>query len=305
MSNNLPLTSETAPRARMEVRRVPFSYEARSPKQRAGHWNADKPEFSQIVNSGSLAMPYLEPYLIRTMRMARDKITDPALQNELDLYVAQESTHFRQHKKFNDTLRDAGYAAAQTIEERLDADYKKLSDRRSLRFNLAYAEGFESMALAIGEMLIEDREYLFGDSDPATASLILWHFVEEIEHKNVTFDVFKHLHGSYFWRMLGLIYATGHIFWRMGQGYRALLREDGLWSDFSSRWRMLRLLGRIMKNILPKWFRIWRPGYHPSQVPDPKWGLAWAELFDKAPHGAARLDTTRLDAPLPVALSLA
>jgi len=301
--SDVSLNAANEPRARMEVRRVPFSYAVRTPKQRAGHWNEASPEFSQIVNSGSLAMPYLEPYLIRTMRQARDKITDPQLQKELDFYVAQEATHFRQHKKFNDTLSEAGYVATAPIEARLAKDYAKLGDTRSLRFNLAYAEGFESMALAIGHMLIDDREYLFGDSDPAIASLILWHFVEEIEHKNVTLDVFKHLHDSYFWRMVGLVYATGHIFWRMGQGYRALLREDGLWWNLKSRWRMARLLGRIMKNILPKWFRIWRPSYHPSQVPDPEWGLAWAQLFDDAPQGAASLDTSRLGEPLPIALS--
>lgn len=299
---DLSLETVSDARPRMEVRRVPFSYETRTPKQQAGHWNAASPEFSHIVNSGSLAMPYLEPYLIKTMRQAREKITDPALQKDLDFYVAQEATHFRQHKKFNDTLSAAGYAATQKIEAQLDKDYKELGDKRSLRFNLAYAEGFESMALAIGHMLIEDREYLFGNSDPAVASLVLWHFVEEIEHKSVTFDVFKHLHDSYFWRMVGLVYATGHIFWRMGQGYRDLLREDGLWWDLKSRWRMARLLGRIMKNVLPKWLRIWRPRYHPRQVPDPQWGLAWADLFDNAPRDAANLDTTRLGEPLPVAL---
>ena len=97
---------------------------------------------------------------------ARDKISDPQLQKELDFYVAQEATHFRQHKKFNDTLTEAGYAATAKIEARLAQDYKDLGDKKSLKFNLAYAEGFESMALAIGEMLIEDREYLFGNSGP-------------------------------------------------------------------------------------------------------------------------------------------
>jgi hypothetical protein len=156
------------------------------------------------------------------------------------------------------------------------------------------------MALVIGHMLIKDREYLFGDSDSAVASLVLWHFVEEIEHKNVAFDVFDHLHGSYFWRMVGLVYATLHIFWRTGQGYRALLREDGLWRSMACRWRMTKLLGRIFKNILPGWFRIWRPGYHPSQVEDPTWGAAWAKLYSEDTAQAAALDTHNLTAAQPV-----
>lgn len=298
---DIAIDGGTAARERMEVRRVPFTYEQRTPKQRAGHWNPGSPEFSHIVNAASLAMPYLEPYLIKTMRQARDKITDPQLQKELDLYCAQEATHFRQHKKFNDTLSDAGYAATADIEALLAKDYKDLGDKKSLHFNLAYAEGFESMALAIGHMLIEDREFLFGNSDTSVASLVLWHFVEEIEHKNVAFDVFDHVYGSYFWRIVGLIYATSHIMWRTGQGYRALLREDGLWNSFATRWRMTKMLGRIFRKLLPKMAKIFRPGYHPSKVADPKWGLAWAELFDAAPDGAAHLDTTRLHEPLPVA----
>jgi predicted metal-dependent hydrolase len=270
-------------------------------KMKIGHWNTAKPEYSHIVNAGSIAMPYLEPYLIRTMRKAKPMISDPNLQAELDLYIKQEATHYKQHRKFNDTLKEAGYEVVCSLEETLLADYSKFENNRSLKFNLAYAEGFESMALAIGQMLIEDREYLFGESDAGVASLVLWHFVEEIEHKNVTFDVLEHIYGSYFWRMLGLVCATGHISFRIGQGYRALLREDGLWSQRGSRWKMAKLLCRLLGNIAPKWFRIWKPGYHPSKIADPSWGKEWAKMFESDASSVAKLDTSQLAAASPVA----
>ena len=72
-----------------------------------------------------------------------------------------------------------------------------------MRFNLAYAEGFEALALVIGQMLIEDRVHLFGNSNSAVSSLVLWHFVEEIEHKSVAYDVLHHLHPGYFLRIGG------------------------------------------------------------------------------------------------------
>tara|TARA_A100000171_G_scaffold48536_1_gene56130 strand:- start:407 stop:1279 length:873 start_codon:yes stop_codon:yes gene_type:complete len=281
---------------RMQLRRVPFTYE----ETKSAHWNAQRPEFSQIVNAASLAMPYLEPYLIRSMRKARALITSEPLQKELDLYIAQEATHFRQHQKFNDELAAMGYKALSPFEAKLAHDYQRLGETKSLKFNLAYAEGFESMALAIGEMLIEDRDYLFGGSDPHVASLILWHFVEEIEHKNVAFDVFDHLYGSNTWRLIGLAYATGHIFWRTGQGYRALLKEDGLWRNFKSRWRLAKILTRIFARLTPKLLRILAPGYHPSKVKDPDWAVAWATLYHDMPERVAALDTHRLHAPYPV-----
>jgi len=268
---------------------MPFAFLARHES-----WNPGKPEFAHIVNSASLAMPYLEPYLIKSMRKARPLIEDAALLEELDRYIKQEATHYRRHKEFNDTLSKKGYSSVRKMEDTLAKDYAALESKRSLRFNLAYAEGFEAMALAIGEMLIEDREYLFGNSDSAVASLILWHFVEEIEHKNVAFDVFDHLYGSYLWRIIGLVYATSHIFWRTGQGYRALLKEDGLWWSAASRWELLKVLGRIAANIAPRWLRILKPGYHPKQVSDPEWGLAWASAFASGNEDLAQLDTQRL-----------
>ena len=284
--------------ARMTVRQVDFLY----PPAMKAHWNPGQPEFSQIVNAASLAMPYLEPYLIKSMRAARPQITDPALQADLDAYVRQEAAHYKQHRLFNDELKARGYQCIEALEARLQRDYADLEARRSLAFNLGYAEGFECMALVIGHMLVSDREYLFGDSESGVASLVLWHFVEEIEHKNVTYDVFNHLHGNYFLRVRGVLYALTHIFLRTRSGYQALLKEDGLWRNWRSRWTLAKLLARIFGYITPRLLRILLPGYDPRQVSDPPWARAWAALFARD-RSALRLDTRRLDAPEPIALS--
>ena len=282
---------------RMKVRRISFSYR----RETALHWNVGKPEFSQIVNSASLAMPYLEPYLIKTMREARPLITDAPLVRDLDLYCAQESAHYRQHRKFNDELKALHPDTINKLEAVFAADYTRLGRERSLKFNLAYAEGFESMALAIGHTLIEEREFLFGGAESAVASLILWHFVEEIEHKNVTFDVFKHISGNYVWRLIGLFYATGHIMWRIRSGYHALLKADGLWRNLRSRLALAHALIRIFSNLTLKFLRILHPAYHPSKVADPAWMLAWAKLYETS-EITARIDTDRLREPLPTFL---
>ncbi len=283
---------------RMTLRRPPFSFQ----RDKALHWNTAKPEFSQIVNAASLAMPYLEPYLIKTMREARPLITDAALVGALDLYCAQESAHYRQHRRFNDELKAVAPDAVVPHETELAADYAWLGANRSLRFNLAYAEGFESMALAIGHMLIEDRVFLFGKAETSVASLVLWHFVEEIEHKNVAFDVFEHLSGSNFWRIVGLVYATGHIFRRTRSGYHRLLKADGLWVDWRSRLTLLRVILRIFRKLSPRLLRILVPGYHPAMLADPTWMKNWEVLHLHDASGPARLDTRRLHEDVPVPL---
>ncbi len=282
--------------ATMLVRRMSFPY----PASLKGWWNAARPEFSHMVNAGSLSMPYLEPYLIEVMKQARTRITDPQLRQDVDLYIAQESTHFRQHQQFNRRLADMGYASVPAHEARLKADYEALGKNRSLTFNIAYAEGFEAMGLCVGHMLIEDREYLFGNADPAVSSLILWHFVEEVEHKTVTYDVFKALDGRYSWRIYGLLYATIHIFFRAWQGYRALLIEDGRWFNLRNRLVVYGLLARMFSRLVPRLLRIFKPGYDPRQVTDPSWATAWRRLHDEGRTGLGRLDTSRLSEAEPV-----
>lgn len=280
----------------MRVRRMKFPY----PDSLRTWWNPARPEFSHIVNSASLAMPYLEPYLIETMRKAREKIADPKLIAELDLYVGQESTHFRQHQQFNKRLAECGYASVPKMEALLKSDYEAFARTRSLTFNLAYAEGFESMALAIGHLLVNDREYLFRDGDSAVGSLILWHFVEEIEHKCVTFDVFKALHGGYWWRVYGLFYATIHIMARTRQGYRAMLIEDGRWFTLASRLTLYRLLLRIAGQVVPRFLRVLRPNYDPREVPDPEWVRAWWRMHREGGEGLGDLDVKKLAASTPI-----
>lgn len=288
--------SETAATASMVVRAMRFPYT----QSLRAWWNPARREFSQIVNAGSLAMPFLEPYLIETMREARTRVTDPALAAEIGLYIGQESTHFRQHQAFNRKLADMGYAAVPAMEALLKEDYAGLAARKSFAFNLAYAEGFESMALAIGTMLVADRVALFGDGDDVVGSLILWHFVEEIEHKRVTYDAFEALDGRYWMRIWGFIRATTHIMARTRLGYRALLIEDGLWRSWRSRLALAAILGRIFARLAPRLLRVLRPGYDPREVKDPDWVDAWTRAHAADNQAFGVLDMRRIGEPAPI-----
>ncbi len=275
----------------MIVRRMRFGY----PDSLKAWWNPSRREFSHMVNAASLAMPYLEPYLIETMRLAKAKIADPKLAAEIDLYIGQESTHFRQHQLFNRRLAAMGYAAVPAMEAALAADYAGFAAGKSFAFNLAYAEGFESMALAMGHFLIADRV----DGDDAVGSLVLWHFVEEIEHKCVTYDVFDALDGRYWMRVWGFLRATTHIMARTRKGYRALLIEDGLWRSWRSRIALAAMLGRIALRLGPRMLRVLRPGYNPRQVKDPAWAIAWRRRHAEEADMSGTLDMRRIADPVP------
>lgn len=274
------------------VRKMPFEF----PDDIDPHWNKEKPEWSHMVSGASLAMPFLEPYLIRTMRKAYEKIDSEELKKEVKLYMGQEGQHYQQHRKFNDILIDKGYSGLLDIEAQMKEEFADFEKNRSLKFNLAYACGFESMALGIGHWLVNDREYLFGGSDARVASLILWHFIEEVEHKNVAFDVYQAVYGNYFYRVFGTLFATAHVMKFSRKAYRLMLKKDGLWGSFNSRWTLLKMSMRFFRNMIPAMVSACLPGHHPSQVKDPDWCLAWINTYGEDADSVAVLDTDNLHA---------
>lgn len=162
---------------------------------------ADDVSRSCEMVAGSFTLPYVEPYLIRTMRAATKKVDDPQLAAEMKAFSQQEAQHFKNHAAINDIVRakltPAGAEAMRELEDGLEADYRRFTDTKSLAFNLAYAEGFEATALhAARSIRIVDTEVI----DPSWGDLWYWHLAEEIEHRTAIFDAYEHVVGGYAYR---------------------------------------------------------------------------------------------------------
>lgn len=158
----------------------------------------------------SMTFPYVEPYLIRTMRSALELATDEQLIQDVKQFIGQEDQHCRQHQKVNDVLRGLcpAYAGLQAIEDELESDYQRFTTMKSLRFNLAYAEGFESATCSVSMQELTRPE----PGDTGIQRLLKWHGIEELEHRTVTFDLYRHLYGGYFYRLFVGMFSQYHYF---------------------------------------------------------------------------------------------
>ena len=97
---------------------------------------------------------------------------------------------------------------------------------------LAYTAGFETMTIGVTDWLIKGRRKLFAGADPRVVSFVLWHMVEETEHKSVAIDVYRALFPSdYLARVRGLFWGSIHVGLLSRRGYIAMLKKDGKWSD--------------------------------------------------------------------------
>ncbi|MFO0759231.1 MAG: metal-dependent hydrolase [Byssovorax sp.] len=253
------------------VRRIPLAYpEGLDPVIIAGH-----PEESFVMIGMSLLLPYLEPYLIRSMREAKKHIDDPVLAAELDLFNAQEGQHYRQHIRFNEAIRPACPEALRALEEELDADYQRFTKERSLRFNLAYAEGFEAFTCATARFSFEHRLTERID-DPAARDLFRWHLIEEMEHRTVAFDAYDKTCRAYFYRLFIGLYAQWHLnrFMLRAAGILRDADPEGFRRKHGGAWaawkRTLAFLWLAVRGFFPKLFKTYLPWYTPHSIPLPE-----------------------------------
>ncbi len=247
------------------VRKMPFEF----PDEIDPVFIEGDPEASFGMIAGSLLLPHLEPYLIRSMRAAMEHVTDPQILDSLKRFSAQEGQHFRMHAKFNKAIRKAGFPKLEEFERELAADYKRFSESKSLKFNLAYAEGFEALTMNAIKFLMDPNG--FDNPESPIFQMFEWHFVEELEHRNVTFDVYDHVCGGYFYRLFAGIYAQWHFTsWiRRVNKYMLEVMPPPERSPEVKRARKQFERAerrRAFKELLPAIIRIYLPNYSPHDL---------------------------------------
>jgi predicted metal-dependent hydrolase len=98
------------------------------------HWAPNK-EFAQSYNASSLIPAYVEPFLLKVMRIAREKV-NPAntrLIEEIDIFCKQEMQHCKHHIAYNKIFRSQGYEGLKPLEDKIAAEYDDWLARGSSR----------------------------------------------------------------------------------------------------------------------------------------------------------------------------
>jgi len=178
----------------------------------APHW-----EFAQMQNAASTVPAYIEPYLVKVMQRAQRVLParHEALHRDLDIFIKQEMQHCRQHLQFNKALRADGYEGMLQIEKEYEADYDRFLQTKSLRFNIAYSEGFEAVSAVAVENFFEEFDEFLEGADAEAVEMWKWHLAEEYEHREVAHDVYHAIYGrglfAYTYRIWAFFVAVKHI----------------------------------------------------------------------------------------------
>ena len=189
----------------LKVRRIPFDFEGVD-----FIWNPQNPAFSIWMNKVSFFAIGLEKYYCQAVRDAEPLIKDPAVLAEAKAFRVQEGLHARAHRLHVSALI-AQYPGLQGTLDRIIAHFDRIYEEKTLEYHLAYAGGLESIFTPSFKLLIDNRDYLFGGGDARVASLFLWHFCEEIEHRRSALMVYDAVVGRYGYRVRSFLSFMKHV----------------------------------------------------------------------------------------------
>jgi uncharacterized protein len=247
------------------------------------NWCPQEPEYAQLLNGLSSGFPLLEPFLIKVIRRAKEQA--PAhMQKELDLFIAQEGRHYKQHAKFNQLLYDAGYDLA-PVMKKLGDGYERSLAKKSIQFNLGYCDGFETFGPMLSYFFFEHAPgcELMKDWDEPTVYLWMWHLSEEFEHRSVCYELYKELYGdyrSYFYRVYMMWYSMIKLFGYGLQAYFVIIKKDResmtRRQRLASRMRFVKVFWKVASFIgghMIKWCM--RRDYDPAALHQPEAVTLW------------------------------
>ncbi|MDT4917599.1 MAG: uncharacterized protein QOI15_2169 [Pseudonocardiales bacterium] len=183
---------QTVPHRTVRTRRIAFAY---PPASLDRHYVNGDLVMSHVVSVLSAMFPPGEDFFVRSVQRHADQVTDPELKRQVAGFIGQEVTHGREHRELNKRLQEMGYPTHR-VSRMAKAGLLRNERIFPPKVQLAMTAALEHYTAALAETLLTDprAQELLGETE--VRSMLLWHALEESEHKAVAFDVFQQVVGD-------------------------------------------------------------------------------------------------------------
>jgi len=253
----------------IKPRKVKFEWQ-----QTPVDWIPNQPFVSYFVNEINMILPAGEFWFCRLYNKVLPQISDEKLKQDVKAFIRQEAMHAQAHTSANKEYLSVRNIDVERNLKLMDflfgtllADQplglrvpKSLEHQWDL-FRLGIIATVEHMTCVLGKYILYNQYWEQLGADPAMLDLVKWHGAEEIEHRTVAFDLYRHLGGGYIARYyLSVVVIAGVL---------------GLWVDGAAH---IMQQDERFKSVRPQVFKpwIWREWYRISQkdnrlMPNPLW----------------------------------
>lgn len=192
------------------------------------HWIPGDPFATHLANGLHLIAPVAEKWFIKCYQSALPHLKDERLRADVRGFMGQEGMHARAHDQVLEQLAKHGIDTSEFVA-RFDAACATLAgdsvawplpDEALLAWRLSLVAAGEQMTCVLGDWVLAAEGLEEAGADPVMLDLMRWHGAEEVEHREVAFEVFTHLSGpaEYPLRVAGMAAVAPFLlaFWTIG-----------------------------------------------------------------------------------------
>jgi predicted metal-dependent hydrolase len=240
------------------------------------------PILSTLMYALSASFPDGERFFIDSVRYYQKDIDDPVLLAQISGFIGQEAHHSRIHEDFNTQAETLGMAM-----EKIQKRFKKRIDSARRRLapgqQLAITAALEHITATLAQWTLENPEAgTEGDNHSPLREMLVWHAVEEIEHKAVAFDVYRATVNDEKQRI-----AVAKFVFRMFWIQNAIAQLILLWRDrkipslqhIREAWDFMWGKGGFRSWSAPELKRYLKPGFHPNDINQSRLIEQWQENY--------------------------
>ncbi len=260
----------------LKVRKVDYDYAPVFEKHR--HWDDENPVLTHFLDALQATFPEGERFFIEAARdsaaILRKKGKLPGrLARDLELFIRQEGAHGKQHDKWNAALKDNGFPRMAEYNGQIHRLRVTLRRLFSPRWNIACTAGAEHHTANLAHLLFFLKPDYIARAKSPFRELLMYHAVEELEHKSVCYDLFQQLSGNYFRRIAAFAYISLEIAWMVYRRFRYLMMKHDRWDRFYRRAARRFFFGRggFFRTMAPRIAVYLKPSFHPWNTDEREW----------------------------------
>jgi predicted metal-dependent hydrolase len=236
---------------------------------------AGNPLMSNMLCGISMFFPPGERFMIAAARAVADEIADPRLAQDIDAFVRQEGQHAAEHGRANRFLAGSLGLNAEAVVREIVGLWNVIESRCTPRQRAAVTAATEHFTAIISEVLLADVDFVEAIPFSKALQMLIWHAIEECEHKAVMFDAYQELGGSEWERIAVMALYTPPGFLAAMCPILRLIVANGELTNLTGWVRGIRMLLGWTPALLSRYFRYYRPGFHPNHLPTRHLELFW------------------------------
>ncbi len=240
----------------------------------------DNPLISTFYYSISIGFPYGERLMVETARHYLNTIQDPELKSRVRGFIGQESHHANATEEMNHILTEYGFDIA-ALDGLIAEGYDRSVKGRSWEDRLDFHCAFEHLTAVFSAYIVKNKS-LFDDMPKNAKALMVWHCIEEIEHKDVVFDLATYLDPSRPHRRKVLFDVLAFMMSNSIKYQRIMLKQVNWKPNRKDIWGTMKFLfrpGGLVPALCRDTFKYLKSDFHPNDIDHTNLIRDWEKRF--------------------------